>query len=136
MTGAVTRTAQQPAGLYTYSDFTGYQLRNFTAPRGTYTKDFEACSEDNDWKQLTWDAVTPPNTSLQVFVKAANTRAELNNTTLVRYGPFTTPPVDLANAGVPRTRWLRVEFVLRSVDGQSTPVLRSFNVKWLCGGIN
>lgn len=135
-TGAVTRTAQQPAGLYTYSDFTGYQLRNFTAPRGTYTKDFEACSEDNDWKQLTWDAVTPPNTSLQVFVKAANTQAELNNTALVRYGPFTMSPVDLANAGVPRTRWLRVEFVLRSVDGQSSPVLRSFNVKWLCGGIN
>lgn len=135
-TGTITRTTQQPAGLYTYSDFTGYQLRNFTAPRGTYRKDFEACSEDNDWKELTWDAVVPANTSLQVFVKAAQTLADLNNTSLVRYGPFTTSPVDLTVAGVPRTRYLRVEFVLRSVDGQSTPVLRAFNVKWLCGGIN
>ncbi|MFZ5445781.1 MAG: hypothetical protein ACOZQL_37660 [Myxococcota bacterium] len=136
VTGAITRTPQQPSGLYTYSDFTGYQLRNFTAPRGTYSKDFEACAADNEWRQLTWDAVVPANTTLQVFVKAANTRMELNSTSLVRYGPFTTSPVDLLSAGVPHTQFLRVEFVFRSVDGQSTPVLRAFNVKWLCGGIN
>ncbi len=135
-TGAVTRTPQQPAGLYTYSDFTGYQLRNFTAPRGTYSKDFEACDADNVWRMLTFDVLTPPNTSVQVFVKAANTVPELNSTALVRYGPFTTSPTDLVQAGVPRTKYLRVEFVLRSVDGQSTPVLRAFNVTWLCGGIN
>lgn len=135
-TGAVTRTPQQPAGLYTYSDFTGYQLRNFTAPRGTYRKDFEACDNDNEWRTLTWDVVTPPNTSIQVFVKGANTIAELNSTALVRYGPFTTPPADLVQAGVPRTKYLRVEFVLRSADGMSTPVLRGFNLSWMCGGIN
>ena len=134
-TGAITRTPQQPAGLYTYSDFTGYQLRNFTAPRGTYRKDFEACDADNQWRILTWDAVTPANTSIQVYVKAANTLAELNSTSLVRYGPFTSP-ADLVQAGVPRTRFLRVEFGLRSVDGMSTPVLRGFNLTWLCGGIN
>jgi streptogramin lyase len=136
MTGAVTRTAQQPGGLYTYSDFTGYQLRNFTAPRGTYRRDFEACANDNQWRELTWDAVVPANSTLQVFVKAANTLAELNAATLVRSGPFTTSPVDLIAAGVPQSRFLRVEFVLRSVDGQTSPVLRGFNVKWLCGGIN
>jgi hypothetical protein len=135
-TGAVLRTPQQPAGLYTYSDFTGYQLRNFTAPRGTYRKDFEACDADNTWLELTWDAAVPANTTLQVFLKAANTSAELSSTTLVRYGPFTTSPVDLVNAGVPRTRFLRVEFVLRSVDGMTSPVLRGFDVKWACGGIN
>ena len=135
-TGAITRTPQQPPGLYTYSDFTGYQLRNVTAPRGTYRRDFEASDADNEWRTLTWDALTPPNTSLQVFVKAANTLAELNAATLVRYGPFLTQPVDLVQAGVPHTRFLRVEFTLRSVDGMSTPVLRGFNVKWACGGIN
>lgn len=135
-TGAVTRTPQQPAGLYTYSDFTGYQLRNFTAPRGTYRKDFEACATDNVWRTLTWDALTPANTSLQVYVKSANTLAELNSTTLVRYGPFTTSPVDLVFAGVPASRFLRVEFVLRSVDGMTSPVLRGFNVNWQCGSIN
>jgi hypothetical protein len=39
-------------------------------------------------------------------------------------------------AGVPKTRFLRVEFVLRSADGRSSPVLRSFNLVWACNGIN
>jgi hypothetical protein len=134
VTGAITRTQQQPSGLYTYSDFTGYQLRNFTAPRGTYRRDFTACDEESTWRSLTWDAATPANTTLQVFVKAANTLADLNSTTLVRYGPFTTSPVDLVQAGVPKAKYARVEFVLRSVDGQTTPVLRGFNIVWACAG--
>lgn len=133
-TGAVIHTAQQPGGLYTYSDFTGYQLRNFTAPQGTYKRDFEACSTDNEWRTLTWDAVVPANTTLQVFVKAANTAAELDLPATARYGPFTTSPTDLKAAGVPKTKFLRVEFVLRSADGRSTPVLRGFNLVWACGG--
>lgn len=135
-TGAVLRTAQQPAGLYTYSDFTGYQLRNFTAPQGTYRRDFEACSEDNEWRTLSWDATVPANTTLQVFVKAANSAAQLDLPTTARYGPFTLSPVNLVAAGVPKTRFLRVEFVLRSADGRSSPVLRSFNLVWACNGIN
>ncbi len=135
-TGAITRTTQQAAGLYTYSDFTGYQLRNFTAPRGTYRKDFTACADDNEWRLLTWDALVPANTSLQVYVKTATSLAELNSTSGTRYGPFTTSPVDLVQVGVPHTKYLRVEFVLRSADGQTSPVLRGFDVKWLCGGIN
>lgn len=133
-TGAILRTAQQPGGLYTYSDFTGYQLRNFTAPQGTYRRDFEACATDNEWRTLTWDAVVPANTTLQAFVKAANTAAELDLPTTARYGPFTTSPTDLKAAGVPKTKFLRVEFVLRSADGRSTPVLRGFNLVWACGG--
>ncbi|MEW5743730.1 MAG: hypothetical protein AB1938_32760, partial [Myxococcota bacterium] len=135
-TGAVTRTAQQPGGLYTYSDFTGYQLRNFTAPQGTYRRDFEACDSDNEWRTLTWDATVPANTTLQAFVKAANTAAELDLPATTRYGPFTTSPADLVAAGVPKSRFLRVEFVLRSADGRSSPVLKSFNLVWACGGIN
>lgn len=133
LTGQVTWTPQQPAGLYTYSDFTGYQLRNFTAPRGTYRRDFEACEGENVWKTLTWDVATPPNTSVQVFVKAAATRPELDSTSLVRYGPFSSSPVDLSQSGLPHTRYLRVEFVLRSADGQATPVLRRLDVTWRCG---
>ncbi|MEW6434297.1 MAG: hypothetical protein AB1730_22585 [Myxococcota bacterium] len=133
-TGAVLHTGQQPGGLYTYSDFTGYQLRNFTAPQGTYKRDFEACATDNEWRTLTWDATVPANTTLQVFAKAANTAAELDLPSTPRFGPFTTSPTDLKAAGVPKTKFLRVEFVLRSADGRSTPVLRGFNLVWACGG--
>lgn len=133
-TGDVLRSTKQGAGLYTYSDFTGYQLRKFTAPRGTYKHIFEACSDLAKWKEAIWDAATPAGTTLQVYVKVANTLAGLDDMSIVRYGPFTQSPVDLAAAGVPMGKYLRIEFVLLSNDGKSSPVLKGFNVKWECGG--
>lgn len=135
VTGAITRTQQQPSGLYTYSDFTGYQLKRFTAPRGIYRKDFVACDETGEWLSVTWDATTPPNTAVRVYVKVANTQADLNNTATMRYGPFSTSPADLKAAGVPKGKFFRVEFELTSSNGTSTPVLKSFSVKWSCRGI-
>lgn len=134
-TGAVLKSSQQPAGLYTYSDFTGYQLRNFTAPRGTFRRDFEGCSEEAEWRLLQWDAQTPPNTTVSVIVKVANTLAELSLPTAPRYGPFTTSPVDLRAQGVVPRKYLRVEFTLASADRLTTPVLRSFQVSSFCGAM-
>ncbi|WP_224245258.1 NHL repeat-containing protein [Hyalangium gracile] len=134
-TGEILRTRQQGAGLYTYSDFTGYQLRNFTAPLGSYRHTFSAneCGPDTIWRYLVWDAVVPPKTSLQAFVTAANDPNDLNNANL-RKGPFTTSPADLQAAGVPKSRYLRVEFVFRSDDRQSqaSPKLKSFDVNYEC----
>jgi hypothetical protein len=134
-TGAITRTKQQPPGLYTYSDFTGYQLRNFTAPRGVYRKDFEACDPDNEWRTLSWVATTPPNTQIQVFVKVATSRALLDSASAQKFGPYTSSPIDLVAAGVPKTQFLRLEFNLRSTDGMTTPVLKDFSLVWACNGI-
>ncbi len=133
VTGAITRTAQQPAGLYTYSDFTGYQLRKFTAPRGTYFKDFRGCGADAQWRQVVWDAVTPANTKVEVYVRVAATAAALPTAT--RFGPFVASPVDLVAAGVPKAEFFRVEFVLSSTDGMATPVLRSFRIVSACAGL-
>jgi hypothetical protein len=131
-TGAITRTPQQPGGLYTYSDFTGYELRKFTAPRGTFTKDFLGCSKDTRWRKIAWTADTPPGTSVQVFIKVGNSIADLSNTATMQYGPFTSSPVDLEAAGVPHALYARVQFVLLSMNGMSTPVLTGFDVYWLC----
>ena len=79
-------------------------------------------------------AVRFENRYTQVFVKVANTPAGLNATTLTRYGPFITSPTDLVAAGVPVGKHLRVEFVLTSADGISTPALRSYSVVWKCAG--
>ena len=133
VTGAITRTAQQPGGLYTYSDFTGYQLRKFTAPRGTYLKDFKSCGPDAQWRQVIWDADVPANTMVQVYVRVANTMADLPTAT--RHGPFTTSPADLIAALVPKGQFMRVEFVLSSTDGMTTPVLKSFRIVSSCSGI-
>jgi hypothetical protein len=132
VTGAVTKTAQQPAGLYTYSDFTGYELRNFTAPRGTYTKDFMGCSMQTDWKKIEWTAVTPSGTAIQVFVKVGDTQADLSNPATMQYGPFTTSPTDLDAAGVPHKQWARVIFVLLTNNGMTTPVLTGYDFVWSC----
>ncbi len=132
VTGTITRTAQQPAGLYTYSDFTGYQLRKFTAPRGSYRRDFKGCGPEAQWRQVIWDADVPVNTSVQVYVRVANQVADLP--TAPRFGPFTTPPADLIGAMVPKAQHLRVEFVLSSTDGMTTPVLKSFRIVSACAG--
>jgi streptogramin lyase len=134
-TGEILRTGQQNAGLYTYSDFTGYQLRNFTAPQGTYRQTFVSpdCGIDTIWRYVVWDATVPPKTSIQVFVTVSNDINELTNPAL-RKGPFTTSPADLAAAGVPKGRYLRVEFVLKSDDLQNavSPKLKSFDVNYEC----
>jgi hypothetical protein len=134
-TGEILRTGQQNPGLYTYSDFTGYQLRNFTAPQGTYRQTFSSpdCGEDTIWRYVVWDASVPPKTSIQLFVTVANNLNELSNPAL-RKGPFTTSPADLRTAGVPKGRYLRVEFVLKSDDRQNqvSPKLKSFDVNYEC----
>jgi hypothetical protein len=134
-TGEILRTAQQGAGLYTYSDFTGYQLRNFTAPLGSFRQTFTApeCGTETIWRYVVWDAVVPPKTSIQVFVTVSNVQSELTNP-MLRKGPFTSSPADLRAAGVPKGRYLRVEFVMRSDDRQSqlSPKLKSFDVNYEC----
>jgi hypothetical protein len=128
-TGEVLRSTKQEAGLYTYSDFTGYQLRKFTAPRGTYRKDLEGC-ELTRWDTLTFDAALPPNTSVEVYLSAADSRETLTGST--RFGPYSQSPVNLQDKAVPDSRYLRLEFVLSSTDGKATPILKSFNVSWTC----
>ncbi len=131
-TGEILKTPNQPGNLYTYSDFTGYALRKFTAPRGTYLQIFEGCGPTTQWRFVTWDAAVPAGTSVQVFVKVGATQADLDNPATPRYGPFTTSPADLTAAGVPYGALLRVEFVLLSNDGETSPVLKSFDVNWKC----
>ena len=49
------------SGPYTYSDFTGFGLRNFTAPRGGYKMIVEGCEKlDTDWMTLHAEATLPP----------------------------------------------------------------------------
>jgi hypothetical protein len=134
--GTVLYTASQAGNLYTYSDFTGYQLLHFTAPRGTFQRDYTGCDQPTEWGPVNWTGTTPPNTSIQLFVKVANTSADLNNTNVQEYGPFNTSPADLQAAGVPRGPYFRVVFVLRSNDHQNTPVLTSFSVVQKCIGLN
>lgn len=121
-------------GTYTYSDFTGFALRNFTAPRGTYRQVFEGCmpSVSTQWKQVSWEATVPAGTSVKVYVRAANTREEIPSAQ--RFGPFTVSPADLLAAGQVMGRFLQVEVELASDVEGVTPILKRIGVQWICGG--
>jgi hypothetical protein len=131
--GAVLRTARQPGNLYTYSDFTGYQLRNFTAPAGYYRQVFTGCGPSTVWRTASWDVVKPQGTDMNVYVTVASQRSDLDNPDN-RKGPFIASPTNLLPLGFPKGNYLRIEFELRSTDRQAnnTPRLRSFNVDYTC----
>ncbi|HZI14459.1 MAG TPA: hypothetical protein VE153_29095 [Myxococcus sp.] len=131
--GAVLRTARQPGNLYTYSDFTGYQLRNFTAPAGYYRQVFTGCGPSTVWRTATWDVVKPPGTDMNVYVTVSNQRDEVTKPEN-RKGPFIASPTNLLPQGFPKGNYLHIEFELRSTDRvlNNTPRLRSFNVDFAC----
>jgi DNA-binding beta-propeller fold protein YncE len=133
-----------PVGLgpYTYSDFTGFQRRNFTAPRGTYSQIYESDCYIGvpDWSTLTWEVTTPEGTSLRFEVQSAADEALLDAAPVVVLAevPDDVPPVDvgdaLAAAGVAPDAFLRLTIVLLSLDRETSPVVHGYSLTWECAG--
>jgi streptogramin lyase len=130
-TGGVTTSANQAGALYTYSDFTGYQLRHITLNQGSFSQTVSGCSRYAEWDTVTWNAITPPNTSVVLFVRGSN---NLDFTVSQEYGPFNSSPANLqaAPGPVPQFKYLLLKFLLTSKDGTSQPYLLSFNVTSKC----
>jgi len=82
-------------GPYTYSDMTGYQLYNYTAPMGEYIHTVQAAEGTKPtWALLNLDIGTPGGTSVDAWVRAGDSMAELENTDWgASLGPF--PPTEL-----------------------------------------
>jgi hypothetical protein len=121
-------TAHSPT-YYTYSDFTGYQLRNITAPSGSYKRTFEGCPRYSSWKTLSWNATVPEGTRLSVIVRIANTREEL--VTAPPY-EFTTSPANLELEGVRPSTFIQLEFILEASESGESPIIRSYELLWAC----
>ena len=129
---------------YTYSDFTGLSLRAVTRPSGLYSIAMQGCpgGTEADWRTITYDAVIPnTSTAVQVFVQIGNDLATLKDQP--SYGPWTDSPINLdmaapappapAGQGIPPNGvYLRLTFVLISEDRVSTPIVKGYNVEWLC----
>ena len=135
------------AGAYTYSDFTGFGLRNFTRPQGTYSALVKGCSDQNggvtdtDWRQVVWDAAVPPNTSMTVVARSGNSAMVGDGTWGQPTAVANASPLDLSNGNlVPNLDqkndgYLWVEFTFKSLDNKSTPRLKSFDVGFKCSVI-
>ena len=126
------------SGPYTYSDFTGFGLRNFTAPRGGYKMIVEGCEKlDTDWMTLDASATLPPETRIEFRIKVAESRDELADPALHVYGPWIAAaggpnelPADLS--ALPPGRFIELELFLVSTDRDATPVLRGIDVRFQC----
>jgi hypothetical protein len=134
-TGAILRT--NPATghspiYYTYSDFTGYQMRQFTAANGTYTRIIEGCLHHSFWQSLSWEANVPEGTQIEVYVRFAKTRAELSSA--ARQGPLEKSSDNLSKVQPPsnESTFMQLEFVLlSSEDRKTSPALRSYEITTL-----
>lgn len=128
------QTQHFPVGVgpYTYSDFSGFTLRNFTAPQGTFRRLFRGCPQKDFamWRDITWEADTPPGTSVFVRVKTGMTLDDL--VTAPYLGPWDESPADLAASGVPNGRFLEVEVTLTTDTPGITPTLWDLDVTWTC----
>ncbi|MBM66452.1 MAG: hypothetical protein CMH55_09480 [Myxococcales bacterium] len=125
-------------GPYTYSDFTGFGLRNFTAPRGGYKTVVEGCEKlDTDWLSLDATATLPEDTRVEFRARVADDLAELVDPGLRVHGPWIQSadgqndlPADLGE--LPPGRYLQLEIFLVSTDREATPVLRGYDVRFQC----
>ena len=67
--------------LYTYSDFTGYALRQITQPGGVYEQIFTGCTppENTSWLGLTYTGQVPPGASIYFQIDSATDLAAFSN---------------------------------------------------------
>lgn len=80
--GAVVGTVNIGDGSYNYSDGTG-AIQTLINRNGRWSAVYESCVRDNDWSKISWNAAVPDDTSLRLFVRAANTAADLLNQNFV-----------------------------------------------------
>jgi hypothetical protein len=121
---------------YTYSDFTGLGLRTVTRPTGDYVVPLKGCdgTDEATWLSVAWDATTPVNTSVEIWVRVGNDLATLGQQPT--YGPWTVSPADLTMAPgpVPAAQYMQLTIRLLSSDNESTPIVHGYDVQWACPG--
>jgi len=64
---------------YTYSDFTGYILRNITKKTGTWMVIFDSGVAGTPWGKASWKSLEPTDTSVAVQVRSADTIGGLDS---------------------------------------------------------
>jgi hypothetical protein len=136
ITPATAQTKNVPVGKnpYTYSDFTGFGLQNFTRPQGRYVYQLQPCpGVKAKWKQVSWNATTPTGTSVEVRARSGDSATTLGSWV----GPESTSPFLLgATSATPLSpnpsMILEVEFTLKTTNAQETPILHDFDVAYDC----
>ncbi|MCS6913843.1 MAG: hypothetical protein RMK29_01670 [Myxococcales bacterium] len=119
---------------YTYSDMTGFQLRNAGAPAGFFRRTFEGCGPHTRWFDLDWQIMAPPGTEVTVRVRFAKSPAELMNAMWVQVArvPPDQGPVRLQVPQGASPDYMQVEISMKSADPKLTPILSSLSASYSC----
>ncbi len=121
---------------YTYSDMTGYQLRNAAAPFGKYVHMFKGCGATAKWISLNWKASAPNGTTITIRARTGKDPAAVRAAAWIVVGkvPGDMPPIDLqAKLGdLSKGEYIEVEFRLESVSLETTPILSSIDAVSTC----
>ncbi len=115
---------------YTYSDFTGFQLRNVTVQQGTWTVVQDGSANGTPWGTLRWnnepEGAAPTGTLIKAEVRAADEPAQLESLAYVEVQNG----VSFREQNV-LGRYVEVRMTLRNLDTskQQTPVLSDVSVE-------
>jgi streptogramin lyase len=110
-------------GPYTYSDMTGFQLRNFTVRQGRWTVVFDCGYSQCSFDGIEWTALVPNGTSVQLRARSSDDQANWSPWD----GPFVMSPATL---NLPRGRYAEIEVQLQTGDDEVTPVFQGVTVNW------
>ena len=117
--------------LYTYSDMTGMQLRTITTREGHWIQNFDTGYVAPIWHSATWEATTPPATSVTVTFTSADTEAGLQTNPSPACGPFNQSPADLASCPeLQGHRWLSADVRLGTTQDGMRPTFSNLRVFW------
>jgi streptogramin lyase len=123
--------------VYSYSDFTGV-VRRLASGQGSYEHDFEAECDNPTWTALDWQARAPAGSSVNFSIQTAARRNKLHEGQLVNAGrtPGDVGPINISGrlngANVESRRFLRIKATLSLGDGNRSPILQGFTVRWAC----
>jgi streptogramin lyase len=123
--GVVDITLATGAGPYSYSDLTGFQLRNFTAPNGFWRNIFDCGFDNCSFDGADWTATVPAGTTATLRFRTSPDRVTWSAWTPT----FDTLP---ATFDVPPGRYCQVELQMTSTftTGTTTPVVTDIELDW------
>ena len=109
---------------YTYSDFIGFGLNVFAEPRGhhQFTTDAGPTCGRYRWTGIEHNSMIPAGTSVEFWVRAADTLTDLSRATWV--GPFTgVSPISLTAVPGPimSSRYIDIDVRMSTEDRRVTP---------------
>ena len=122
--GSLVQNVGVGRGPYSYSDMTGFALRAFTAPSGTWTQTMDCGFDGCGFEAVRWDAIVPPGTTVSLRARTSNDGA----TWSAWSGSFGSSPAD--TSALPHGRFAELEFTLTTTEDEVTPVITDISVDW------